>query len=165
MPKLAGLALAQFAQLPVVTPGLLSAALDDALLGQGMQRASAEDRGADAAIQAIQDIVPTAVRDELGDCARAHASPVGVPAAAPTVDGDLALGRLVVRVGFGWAVAPPEVLKEHGYRIEARRPGDHQLRDCGALNLQRRGDLVFCRHGESLPGHARAVEKNSQIGY
>lgn len=117
MPKLAGLVLTQLAQLPVVSPGLLPAALDDALLGQGMQRVSAEDRGADAAIQAIQDIVPTAVRDELGDGTWAHAAPVRTPAVVPAVDGDLALGRLVVRIGFGRAVAAAEVLEEDGDRV------------------------------------------------
>lgn len=135
VPKLAGLVLAQLAQLPVVSPGLLPAALDDALLGQGMQRVSAKDRGADAAIQAVQDVVPTAVRYELCDGARPHATPVGVPAVFPAVDGDLALGGLVVRVRLNRAVATAEVLEEHGYRIEPRCAGDYQLRDCRALNL------------------------------
>ena len=105
MPKLAGLALAQFAQLPVVTPGLLPAALDDALLGVGMKCVTAESRATDPAIQAVQNIGPIALGHELGNRARSHSNPVGIPALIPAVDRDLALGSLVVRVGFNRAVA------------------------------------------------------------
>lgn len=147
MPKLARLILAQFAQLPVVSPGLLPAALHDALLGQGVQRVSAEHGGADSPIQAIQNIVPTAVRDEIGDGARAHAAPVRIPATVPAVDGDLSLGALVVGVGFDRAVAAAEVLEEDGDRVQPRSASDDQLRYCRSLHLQRRGDFVFCRHG------------------
>ena len=159
MPKLAGLVLAQFAQLPIVTPGLLPAALDDALLGQDVQRVSAEDRGADAAIQAIQDIVPTAVRDELGDGARAHATPVRVPAVVPAVDGNFALRRLVVRVGLGRAISATEVLKEHSDRVKARCAGNHQLGYCRSLHLERRGDLAFFRHDFVLAAIAAILVK------
>ncbi|MNN71075.1 hypothetical protein D3C81_1869760 [compost metagenome] len=50
MPKLTGFIFAQLAQFPVVAAGLLPPALDDALLGQDVQRVPTEDRGADAAI-------------------------------------------------------------------------------------------------------------------
>lgn len=135
MPKIAGFIFAQLAKLPFVSPGLLPATLDDALLGEGVKRVSAKYSWADPTIQAVQDVVPAAVGDELGDGARPHPTPVGIPAVVPAVDGDLALGGLVVRVRLNRAVAPAEVLEEHGYCIEPRRAGDHQLRDCRALNL------------------------------
>lgn len=149
MPKLAGFTFAQLAQIPVVAPGLLPTALDDALLRQGVQRVTAEDSGTDTAIQAVQDVVPTAVGDELCDGARPHSAPVSVPTLVPAVDRDLALGGLVVRIGLGWAVATPEVLEEYGDRVEPQRTCDHQLRDCRALDLQRLGRFVFCGHGDS----------------
>ncbi|MCY1441341.1 hypothetical protein D9M71_576540 [compost metagenome] len=152
MPKLAGFAFGQLAKFPVVAPGLLPTALGDALLGQGMQRVTAEDSGTDTAIQAVQNVIPTAIGDELRDGARPHAAPVSVPAFVPAVDGDLALCGLVVRIGFNGAVPSTEVLEEHRDRIKPWRAGDHQLRDCRALNLQRLGRSVFCGHGASYAG-------------
>ena len=40
IPKLAGLAFAQFAKFPFVAPGLLATALDDALFSEGIDRKS-----------------------------------------------------------------------------------------------------------------------------
>ncbi|MNY06921.1 hypothetical protein D3C86_1397020 [compost metagenome] len=114
-----------------------------------MERVTAESRAADPAIQAVQDVVPAALDDELGDGSRPHAAPPSVPAVGPAVDGDFARGGLVVRVRIGWAVAAPEVFEKHGDRIEARGAGDHQLRHRRALNLQRLSDIVFCGHGTS----------------
>lgn len=85
MPKLPGFTLAQPTQFPIMATGLLSPALDDALLGQGVQRVAAEDGGTDPAIQAIQDVVPAAVSDKLGNGARPHSAPVSVPAVVPNV--------------------------------------------------------------------------------
>ena len=152
MPKLAGFIFVKLAQFPFVSTGLLPSALDDALLGQVVQRVTAEDGGADPSIQAIQNVVPVTVGDKLGNGARAHATPVRIPAPVPAVDGDLALGGLIARIGFGRAITPAEVLEEHGYRVEPRSAGDHQLRHCRALNLQRFGRFVFCGHEASLPG-------------
>ena len=73
--------------------------------------------------------------------------PVRVPTTVPAVDRDLALGGLVVRIGLGRAVAPAEALEEHGDRVESRGTGDHQPRDCRALNLQRLSKFVFFGHG------------------
>jgi hypothetical protein len=95
--------------------------LDYALVDQGIQRVTTESRAADTTIQAVQNIVPPAVGDEFRNSARPHASPVGVPALVPAVDGDLTLGTLVVRVGFGGTVTLAEILKEHGDRVKARR--------------------------------------------
>lgn len=152
IPKLAGFIFAQLAQLPVVAPCLLPPALDDALLGQGVQRVTAESRAADTAIQAVENVVPAAVGDELRDGARPHAAPISVPALIPAVDGDLTLGGLVVRIGFGGTVPATEVLEENRYRIKPCRAGDYQFRYCRALNLQRLGRFVFCGHG-SPPIH------------
>lgn len=126
--QLAGLIfaqLAQLAQLPIVASGLSPAELDNALLCQRVQRVSAEHGGADSAIQAVQDVVPVAVGDELRDGARAHTAPVGVPTVVPAVDGDLALHGLVILVLFDRTVVPLKVLEEHGDRVERRGAGDH----------------------------------------
>lgn len=128
VPELTRLILAQLIQFPVVSPGLLPAALDNALFRQRMERVPAEPRAADTAIEAVQDVVPITVGHELCHRARAHATPVGAPAVVPAVDRDLALGCLIARVGFSRAVAAAEVLEEHGNRVETRRSGDHQLR-------------------------------------
>lgn len=45
-------------------------------------------------------------RLELGNGAGPHAAPVGIPAAVPAVDSDLALGGLVVRIGFDLSGVP-----------------------------------------------------------
>jgi len=111
-----------------------------------MEGVTAESRAADSAIQAVQYIVPAAVCDELRDGARPHSAPICVPTLVPAVDRDLALGGLVVRIGFGRAVAATEVFEEHGDRIKSRCAGDHQLRDCRALNLQRLDRFVICWH-------------------
>ncbi len=53
IPKLTGFIFAQIAQFPVMAACPLAAALQDALLGQGVQSVAAEHCRADAAIQAI----------------------------------------------------------------------------------------------------------------
>lgn len=96
----------------------------DAFSGQCLERITGELCIADPSIQAVQNIVPVAVGNELSDGACTHATPVSVPAIVPAINGDLALGGLVVRVGFDGAVTPAEVLEEHGDRVKPRRAGD-----------------------------------------
>lgn len=65
VPEFTRLLLAQLVQFPVVSAGLLPAALDDALFREGVKGISAEPRATDTAIEAVQDVVPITVGDKL----------------------------------------------------------------------------------------------------
>lgn len=62
---------------------------------------------------------------------------------------------LATLIHFHAGVAISDLVEEEAPAVGADDP-DRLIDLLGSLLLQ--GEFIFCRHGESLPGHARALE-------
>ena len=111
------------------------------------------------------DVIPEPLNERPKRAAMAEASPPATPGCFVREDPSRAVvvdePDLAALIHFHAGVAISDLVEEEAPAVGADDP-DHLIHLLGSLLLQ--GKFVFCRHGESLPGHARAVELGGNAG-